>query len=86
MPNIDETPQTVNPDAYKNLYIPSTYVPQPNKTDVELQPPIVIIPLVDTKIYEETPTALTCKIIGKPIPKVPYDHANRVSNSDLILI
>jgi hypothetical protein len=69
-PNIDERPQTVNPEKYDKLDKP-TAQPEPNlENALELQPPIVIIPLKDTKIVEETPVELLAKIIGNPKPKV----------------
>lgn len=79
VPNIDDRPQTQNPNAFKNLDTPSmgpaaqTGVYNPDDSQ-PLQPPVVIIPLTDTKITEEQPTQLTCKIIGNPKPKVHQSH------------
>lgn len=71
VPNIDERPQTINPDAFKNLEQPLFNIPESNSAEVlDMQPPIVIIPLTDTTLVELEPVILSCKIIGKPIPKV----------------
>lgn len=69
-PNVDERPLTGNPDAFKNLDTPVVPVTPDVDESLELQPPIVIIPLVDKLIKEEVPVELMCKIIGKPKPKV----------------
>lgn len=71
VPNIDERPQTSNPDAFKNLDAPLAAPELPDVDEkFELQPPIVIIPLTDKLIREEVPVELMCKIIGNPKPKV----------------
>ena len=69
-PNIDERPQTVNPDKYKTLDAPVAPVMPDLDDKLELQPPIVIIPLTDKVITEAVPVELMCKIIGNPKPKV----------------
>jgi len=70
VPNIDERPQTGNPDAFKNLDAPVAAVMPDMDEKYDLQPPIVIIPLTDKLIREEVPVELSCKIIGNPKPKV----------------
>ena len=73
VPNIDERPQTGNPDMFKNLDVP-VVAQMPDLDDkYDLQPPIVIIPLTDKLIREEVPVELSCKIIGNPKPKVLVD-------------
>jgi hypothetical protein len=71
VPNIDERPQTQNPDAFKNLDAPMQHIMPDLDENLELQPPLVIIPLNDKLIREELPVELLCKIIGNPKPKVP---------------
>ena len=68
--NIDDTP-LVNPDAFKYLEQPTTFVPNQNLDEPEkLIPPHVIIPLQDTQIKEGEPVLLVAKIDGYPKPKV----------------
>ena len=69
VPNVDETPQTNNPNAFSLLDMSHLKPVTENPAD-QLLAPKVIIPLADTKIYEEKPVLLTCKIIGNPKPKV----------------
>ncbi len=76
VPGIDETPQTSHPDTYKHLDLPpvplgdsAEPVYDPDSAQ-EIIPPLVVIPLEDTQITEMQPVLLTCKIIGKPTPKV----------------
>jgi hypothetical protein len=77
VPNVDETPQTQNPDVFKSFELPYPLNASPQNNDddnvdakLNLSPPVVIIPLQDAKILEEQPLVLTCKIIGNPKPKV----------------
>lgn len=72
VPNIDERPQTVNPDAFKHFDSPAYQPDNIAHGELNLQPPIVIIPLKDLVIREEQNVCLTCKIIGNPKPKVQY--------------
>ena len=69
-PNIDDRPQTVDPDKYRTLDAP-VIAPMPDPDEkMDLQPPMVIIPLTDKEIKEFVPVELICKIIGNPKPKV----------------
>ncbi len=74
IPSVDDRPQTQNPNAFANLDLPNLptgMVPSASQDDaLNLQPPVVIVPLTDTRIVEERPTFLSCKIIGNPRPKV----------------
>jgi hypothetical protein len=70
VPNIDETPQTANPNLFKSLDTVPNYEPANYDKGKQLQPPIVIIPLKDLIVAEEKPITLMCKIIGEPKPKV----------------
>ena len=78
IPSVDETPQTAHPDSYKTLDLPSAPLNEPNsgvydpENDKAPEPPVVIIPLEDTRITELQPITLTCKIYGNPKPKVDY--------------
>ena len=69
--NVDETPQTINPNVFDKFDLPlSQQVAPLGSATGELQPPVVIIPLNDKLITEEAPCLLSCKIIGNPKPKV----------------
>ncbi len=75
IPSVDERPQTQNPNVFASLDLPNVPLSgmQPSASQEEalnVQPPIVIVPLSDTRIVEERPTFLSCKIIGNPRPKV----------------
>ena len=80
VPGIDYTPVTGHPDSYRHLDLPPVpsnvfdsatpdYDPENSQ---EIEPPKVVIPLEDTQISEMQPVILTCKITGKPSPKVFY--------------
>ena len=86
VPNVDETPQTTNPNAFKNLDLPPlTNLPDSNLDDVlDPQAPIVIIPLTDSLVYEEEPLLLSCKIVGNPKPKVFKQFDYQINNRSLI--
>lgn len=70
VPDVDERPQTHNPNAFNVLDMPQLYAGYRPKDDEQLQPPVVVVPLVDMKVLEEQPTLLSCKIVGRPQPKV----------------
>ena len=70
IPGIDERSQTQNPNAFKILNYPFGAPSSRPEQAVDLQPPVVIVPLQDTKVFEEQPSFLSCKIIGNPKPKV----------------
>lgn len=71
VPDVDERPQTHNPNAFQVLDMPQTYAGyRPRDGSEQLQAPVVIVPLVDMKVLEEHPTLLSCKIVGSPQPKV----------------
>lgn len=70
-PNIDDRPQTGNPEVFRSLDEPlAVPVAIEPEEEFELQPPIVVIPLTDKLIKESAPVELMCKIIGYPKPKV----------------
>ena len=74
VPGVDDTPQTANPNAFQSLDLPALNGPvsdwQAVDDELNVQPPVVIIPLTDTLVVEEEPLVLSCKIIGNPKPKV----------------
>ena len=60
-PNIDD--RNINPENYKAI-------DKLQNNTLGYQPPIVIIPLIDTCFNPGYPLNLACKIVGFPIPKV----------------
>ena len=70
VPNVDERPQTSNPNIFNVLDMPLLAGFEPNDSVPNSQPPAVIIPLGDLGVAEGHAALLSCRIAGKPQPKV----------------
>ncbi len=79
MPNIDERPQTHNPDAFKNLEMPFFGPPKKDGEDdkyiKEGKPPKFIIHLpTQVKIRDGERYQTLCKVEGYPYPEVIFEN------------
>jgi hypothetical protein len=72
VPNIDEKPQTMNPDAYKNLEQPfnEPYKPEEKKEEKGKPPKFIIHMPAEVKLHDGVRFKTRCKIEGYPLPKV----------------
>ena len=72
MPNIDDRPQTINPDAFKNLDIPQEALkPDDPEKSKKGKPPKFIVHLpIEVKLHYGVKFQTRCKIEGYPLPKV----------------
>ena len=73
MPNIDDRPQTINPDVFNNLEAPFN---EPNKrsspeSNKKGKPPKFIVHLpIEVKLHYGVKFQTRCKIEGYPLPKL----------------
>jgi hypothetical protein len=69
LPSIDDRPM-VNPDAFKNLQHQPGMAPE--EESEAISPPVVIIPLTDSRVGEGRSVTLMCKIEGSPKPRCTW--------------
>jgi hypothetical protein len=70
IPNIDERPQTLNPEAFKNLDKPLSPLDL-SKPEESGKPPKFIIHLpAEVKLHDGVKFNTRCKVEGYPLPKV----------------
>jgi hypothetical protein len=71
VPDIDENPQTLHPDKYKNLEQPFNLQPIEEKEQDKGKPPKFIIHLpAEVKLHDGVKFKTRCKVEGYPLPRV----------------
>ena len=85
VPNIDYSPETKNPEKFNEIDKPAKLQKEPSLLDLNMRPPIILIPLSDQKLNEGKPLIFLSKIDGYPKPKVKLIVFNNFKIVDLII-